>query len=37
VAFGGAVLLVLTVAAIATLIPAAKALKLDPISILRHE
>jgi len=37
VAFGGAVLLVLGVAAIAILIPAAKALKLDPVAILRHE
>jgi putative ABC transport system permease protein len=37
VAFGGAVLLVLLVAAIAILIPAAKALKLDPVAILRHE
>jgi putative ABC transport system permease protein len=37
VAFAGAVLLVLTVAAVAILIPAIKALKLDPVAILRHE
>jgi putative ABC transport system permease protein len=37
VAFGGAVLLVLLVAAIAILIPAGRALKLDPVAILRHE
>jgi predicted permease len=37
VAFSGAIALVLAVAAVAILIPAARALKLDPVAILRHE
>jgi ABC-type antimicrobial peptide transport system permease subunit len=37
VAFGGAVLVVLAVAAVAIVIPAVKALQLDPVAILRHE